>query len=85
MVMHHWNCHSPAALRRYIFLQTADCKPDFWCSRVQDNRFHGTLPIGVTNQNLISLRVTNNNFNSNIPDAIWRLPQLTTIEASNNG
>ncbi|WIA10689.1 hypothetical protein OEZ85_010869 [Tetradesmus obliquus] len=51
---------------------------------VQDNRFYGALPIGITNQNLISLRAANNMFNSSIPEALWRLPQLATLELPNN-
>jgi hypothetical protein len=52
--------------------------------RLQDNRFYGALPIGITNQNLISLRAANNLFNSSIPEALWRLPQLATLEMANN-
>ncbi|KAF6251509.1 hypothetical protein COO60DRAFT_610651 [Scenedesmus sp. NREL 46B-D3] len=51
---------------------------------VQDNRFHGALPIAITNQNLISLRATNNLFNASIPEDLWRLPQLATLEMANN-
>jgi hypothetical protein len=51
---------------------------------LQDNRFYGALPIGITNQNLISLRGANNMFNSSIPEALWRLPQLATLELANN-
>jgi hypothetical protein len=44
----------------------------------------GPLPVGLTNQQLISFRVNNNDFSGSISDDIWRLPQLTTFEATNN-
>lgn len=54
------------------------------CASRQDNFLTGTVPIGITNSALISLRATNNKFTSSIPDAVWKLPVLTTIDLGNN-
>jgi hypothetical protein len=51
---------------------------------VQDNRFSGSLPVGINNSQLISLRATNNRFNGSIGDDIWKLPLLTTVDLGSN-
>lgn len=52
---------------------------------LQDNQLTGQLPVGIPNSKLISLRASNNLFNGRVPDALWKLPMLTTVDLSNNG
>lgn len=54
------------------------------CPVLQDNRLSGALPVDGRNQQLISIRASNNLFNGSISEDIWRLPELTTIDASSN-
>lgn len=54
------------------------------CMHAQDNSLTGTLPVDIGNGRLISLRATNNRFSGPIPDTIWKLPLLTTIDLGNN-
>jgi Leucine-rich repeat (LRR) protein len=51
---------------------------------VTDNQLTGPVPVGMTNSKLISLRGSNNLFDGRIPDALWKLPMLTTVDMSNN-
>jgi hypothetical protein len=51
---------------------------------LQDNQFSGSLPVGIQNSKLVSLRATNNLFTGSIPDDIWKIPMLTTVDLGNN-
>lgn len=51
---------------------------------VQDNQFSGSLPVGINNSQLISLRATNNRFNGSMGDDVWKLPLLTTVDLGSN-
>lgn len=54
------------------------------CWGLQDNQLTGQLPVGIPNSKLISLRASNNLFTGRVPDALWKLPMLTTVDLSNN-
>lgn len=51
---------------------------------LQDNQLTGQLPVGIPNSKLISLRTSNNLFTGRVPDALWKLPMLTTLDLGNN-
>lgn len=40
--------------------------------------------MGASNQQLLGLRARNNRFAGTVPDAIWELPMLITIDLANN-
>jgi hypothetical protein len=50
----------------------------------QDNAFTGNIPVGRSNMALHILRARNNYFSGTIPDPFWELPQLVTVDFSNN-
>jgi len=54
------------------------------CCSMQDNGFSGRLPVGRSNMLLHVLRARNNNFSGSIPDDFWELPQLLSVDLSNN-
>lgn len=51
---------------------------------LQDNGFSGTIPVGRRNMALHVIRGRNNYFSSSIPDDFWELPQLLSVDLSNN-
>lgn len=54
------------------------------CLLLQDNGFSGGLPVNRSNMLLHVLRARNNNFSGSIPDDFWELPQLLSVDLSNN-
>lgn len=51
---------------------------------MQDNAFAGSIPVGSSNTFLHVFRARNNYFTGTVPDELWELPQLLTVDISNN-
>jgi hypothetical protein len=81
----HTSHHVQPTCQRPTLLLPARVVPWFVAlRRAQDNFLWGSLPLGITNQQVFSFRATNNRFNGSIPEDIWQLPVLTTLDLGNN-
>jgi hypothetical protein len=51
---------------------------------LRDNRLSGTLPFGVENQALTTIRLGNNEFSGPIPEDVWFVQFLNVLDLNNN-
>jgi len=53
-------------------------------SGLQDNSFTGSLPVDGQNLKLVALRARGNGFSGTIPEDLWNVPLLMTVDLTNN-
>lgn len=51
---------------------------------LQENGFSGLLPVTKVNRRLTVLRARLNDFSGTLVTELWQLPQLMTIDVTNN-